>query len=99
MKSLILTSAGGAVNKKYRPADIVILKDHINFMGSNPLRGCHHASWRARFPDMSEAYDGAMREFEESLKRLRTDHVDLLQIHGARIGEDLAAWGKSDGVN
>ncbi len=44
------------------------------------------------------AYDGAMREFEESLKRLRTDHVDLLQIHGARAGEDLAAWGKPDGV-
>lgn len=43
-------------------------------------------------------YDGAMREFETSLQRLRTDHVDLLQIHGARIGEDLAAWGKPDGV-
>ncbi len=43
-------------------------------------------------------YDGAMREFEESLKRLRTDHVDLLQIHGARVDEDLAAWGKADGV-
>ncbi len=43
-------------------------------------------------------YDGVMREFEESLTRLRTDHVDLLQIHGARINEDLAAWGKSDGV-
>ena len=43
-------------------------------------------------------YDGAMREFEESLKRLRTDHVDLLQIHGARVDEDLAAWGKPDGV-
>jgi aryl-alcohol dehydrogenase-like predicted oxidoreductase len=43
-------------------------------------------------------YDGAMREFEQSLERLRTDHVDLLQIHGARVGEDLAAWGKPDGV-
>jgi aryl-alcohol dehydrogenase-like predicted oxidoreductase len=43
-------------------------------------------------------YDRAMREFEQSLKRLRTDHVDLLQIHGARVGEDLAAWGKPDGV-
>ena len=43
-------------------------------------------------------YDGAMREFEQSLKRLRTDHVDLLQIHGARVGEDLAAWGRPDGV-
>jgi aryl-alcohol dehydrogenase-like predicted oxidoreductase len=43
-------------------------------------------------------YDGAMREFESSLKRLRSDHVDLLQIHGARIGEDLPAWGRPDGV-
>ena len=43
-------------------------------------------------------YDGAMREFEASLQRLQTDHVNLLQIHGARIGEDLAAWGKPDGV-
>lgn len=43
-------------------------------------------------------YDGAMREFEESLKRLRTDHVDLLQIHGARVAEDLAAWGRPNGV-
>lgn len=43
-------------------------------------------------------YDGAMREFEASLKRLRTDHVDLLQIHSTRADEDLAAWGKPDGV-
>jgi aryl-alcohol dehydrogenase-like predicted oxidoreductase len=43
-------------------------------------------------------YDGAMREFEASLERLRTDHVDSLQIHGARVGEDLKAWGKPDGV-
>lgn len=43
-------------------------------------------------------YDAAMREFESSLKRLRTDHVDLLQIHGARTSDDLAAWGKPDGV-
>lgn len=43
-------------------------------------------------------YDGAMREFESSLKRLRTDHVDLLQIHGARASEDLASWGKPGGV-
>ena len=43
-------------------------------------------------------YDDVMRGFEGSLKRLCTDHVDLLQIHGARVDEDLASWGKSDGV-
>jgi aryl-alcohol dehydrogenase-like predicted oxidoreductase len=43
-------------------------------------------------------YDGAMREVEASLKRLRTDRLDLLQIHATRADEDLAAWGKPDAV-
>lgn len=43
-------------------------------------------------------YDGAMREVEASLKRLRTDRVDLLQIHGVQAHEDLTRWGKPDGV-
>ncbi len=43
-------------------------------------------------------YDGAMREVEASLKRLRTDHLDLLQVHNTHVDEDLAAWGKPDGV-
>lgn len=44
------------------------------------------------------SYDGTMRSVEQSLKRLRTDHVDLLQIHGVSSREDLGAWGKPDGV-
>jgi len=43
-------------------------------------------------------YDGAMRSVEQSLQRLRTDHLDLLQIHGTSRTEDLAAWGKPGGV-
>jgi hypothetical protein len=44
------------------------------------------------------SYDGTMRSVEQSLKRLRTDHLDLLQIHGVSAQEDLPAWGKSEGV-
>jgi aryl-alcohol dehydrogenase-like predicted oxidoreductase len=44
------------------------------------------------------SYDGALREVESSLERLRTDHVDLLQIHGVGSQEDLARWSKPDGV-
>ena len=44
------------------------------------------------------SYDGTMRSVEQSLKRLRTNHFDLLQIHGVSSGEDLIAWGKSEGV-
>lgn len=44
------------------------------------------------------SYDGTMRSVEQSLKRLRTDHLDLLQIHGVSARDDLPAWGKPDGV-
>jgi len=42
--------------------------------------------------------EGAMREVEASLNRLRTDHLDLLQIHGVKAQEDFAKWDKPDGV-
>lgn len=44
------------------------------------------------------SYDGTMRSVEQSLKRLQTDRLDLLQIHGVSAGEDPTAWGKTDGV-
>ncbi len=46
----------------------------------------------------AHTYDGAMREVETGLKRLRTDRLDLIQIHGAGVKDDLAAWGKPGGV-
>jgi predicted aldo/keto reductase-like oxidoreductase len=44
------------------------------------------------------SYNGTMKSVEQSLKRLRSDHLDLLQIHGVSSGEDLPEWGKSSGV-
>jgi aryl-alcohol dehydrogenase-like predicted oxidoreductase len=44
------------------------------------------------------SYDGTMRSVEQSLKRLRTDRLDLLQVHGVTAREDLPAWGRPDGV-
>ena len=44
------------------------------------------------------SYDGTMKSVEQSLKRLRTDHLDLLQIHGVSSREDIPAWGKPGGV-
>jgi aryl-alcohol dehydrogenase-like predicted oxidoreductase len=44
------------------------------------------------------SYDGTRRCIEQSLRRLRTDHVDLLQIHGVSDRDDLVAWGKPNGV-
>jgi aryl-alcohol dehydrogenase-like predicted oxidoreductase len=46
----------------------------------------------------NRTYDGAMREVEESLKRLQTDHLDLLQVHSVAYNEDFTLWGKPDGM-
>lgn len=45
----------------------------------------------------NRSYDGAMREVEESLKRLRTDRLDLLQVHGTKAKEDFTKWDGPDG--
>ncbi|MCX7716511.1 MAG: purine-nucleoside phosphorylase [Endomicrobia bacterium] len=64
VKYLILTSAVGGIPNKLplKPADIVIVKDHINFLCDNPLRGEHYEEFGERFPDMSEIYTTELRK-------------------------------------
>jgi len=59
VKKLIITNAGGGVNREYAPGDIVAITDHINLMGDNPLKGS------ADFIDMTHAYDPEMRKIAE----------------------------------
>ena len=58
---LFLTNAAGGLNKKFRAGDFMVLTDHINFMGANPLRGAA-ISDLPRFVDLTETYDKKLRE-------------------------------------
>jgi purine-nucleoside phosphorylase len=61
IRDLLLTNAAGGINKKFRAGDFMVLTDHINFMGINPLRG-PALPGLPRFVDLTEAYDEKLRE-------------------------------------
>ena len=61
IKRLIVTNAAGGINTSYKPGDLMLISDHINMMGINPLRGPNVDELGVRFPDMSEAYPESLR--------------------------------------
>jgi len=62
---LILTNAAGSVNVNYKPGELMVIEDHINWMGSNPLVGPNEEQLGPRFFDMTEPYDAKLREIAE----------------------------------
>jgi purine-nucleoside phosphorylase len=61
IKDLLLTNAAGGINKNFRAGDFMVLTDHINLMGANPLRGAAIPGL-PRFVDLTETYDIKLRE-------------------------------------
>ena len=69
IKTLIVTNAAGGVNTSFKSGDLMLISDHINFMGINPLRGPNVTELGVRFPDMSDAYPEALRDLAREVAR------------------------------
>lgn len=69
IKQLIVTNAAGGVNESYNPGDLMLISDHINNMGNNPLIGPNDANMGVRFPDMSEAYSKQLRQLAKDIAK------------------------------
>lgn len=65
--TLLVSNAAGGMNPLFRRGDLMLLTDHINLQGVNPLIGPNVDAWGPRFPDMSEPYDKALRALAEEV--------------------------------
>ncbi|MEM9291773.1 MAG: purine-nucleoside phosphorylase [Acidobacteriota bacterium] len=65
--TLVMTNASGGLASELAPGDLVMVEDQLNLSGTSPLTGTLPESWGPRFPDLSQAYDPALRELASRL--------------------------------
>ncbi len=83
IRTLVVTNAAGAVNESFQPGMLVLISDHVNLLGTSPLVGPNDDAVGPRFPDMSDAYDPALRAAAR----------DAAGRLGIEVGEGVyAAW-------
>ncbi len=88
VQSMIITNASGGINLSFSAGDIMIIEDHINLTGNNPLIGRDLPSLGLRFPDMTHAYDGSLIEAAEKAA-LKLDLPFFKGVYAGLTGPSL----------
>jgi len=81
VKTLILTNAAGGVNTGFSQGALMVIDDHINLMGANPLVGANDDQFGVRFPDMTEVYSSRLRAIADRAGK----KTNLLLPHGIYV--------------
>ncbi|HXI31955.1 MAG TPA: purine-nucleoside phosphorylase [Vicinamibacterales bacterium] len=82
VKTIILTNAAGGVNTGFSQGALMVIDDHINLMGANPLVGANEDRFGPRFPDMTEVYSPRLRAIADRAGKA----INLLLPHGIYVG-------------
>lgn len=85
VKTLILTNAAGGINLKFSSGALMIMSDHINLMGTNPLVGPNDERFGVRFPDMSDLYSKRLRGLARDVAKemnLPIEEGVYVAVHG-----------------
>jgi purine-nucleoside phosphorylase len=85
IRTLVLTNAAGGINLNFKPGTLMVIDDHINLMGTNPLVGSNDNRFGPRFPDMTEAYSKRLREIADQAAAARgvtIAHGIYVALHG-----------------
>ena len=69
VKGVLLTNAAGGINPGFSPGSLMLIEDHLNFMGGHPLKGPNLADFGPRFPDMTAAWDPVLRDLMQASAR------------------------------
>jgi len=86
-KTMIVTNAAGGINAAFMPGDVMLITDHINFMGVNPIRGIGGVNPKNPFPDMTNVYS-------KNLQQVATDVAKQLDL-SLKNGVYIACGGPS----
>jgi purine-nucleoside phosphorylase len=98
VKTMLISNVSGGVNEKYEAGDLVVLKDHINLLPENPLRGQNDERLGPRFPDMSDTYDSVLRNL--ALKIAKQNNIPCHEgIYVALQGPNLETPAEYNFIN
>jgi purine-nucleoside phosphorylase len=85
MRTLLLTNAAGGINTRFSEGALMVIDDHINLLGSNPLVGPNDERFGFRFPDMTEVYSKRLRAIADATARAigqAIEHGVYVAVHG-----------------
>lgn len=85
VREIILTNAAGGINTTFAQGALMIIDDHINLLGTNPLVGSNDERFGPRFPDMTEVYSARLRSIADHAARARgipVSHGVYVAVHG-----------------